>query len=110
MGNDSLVGMLNEARTRYFNQLDFASLEKDGKGLINADLAVIYRSEAKHGEVLVFEVAAQAFQKHGCDFIYRVTERDSGRLIALAKTAMLMFDYKTNKLSLVSENFQHMFN
>lgn len=109
VGNDSLVGLLNEARTRYFNSLETNPAGNREQGLINADLAVIYKSESRYGETLVFDLAAQNFQKYGCDLVYRVTEKKTGRLVALAKTAMLMFDYKTSQLTPVPENFERSF-
>ncbi len=107
LGNHDLVGILNEARTRYFHSIDYR--QTTGRGMINADLAVVYKSEAKYGETLKVEIATTDFQKYGCDFVYRVTNKATGRLVAEAKTAMLMFDYGTGTLSEVSDNFKSMF-
>ncbi|WP_062260013.1 acyl-CoA thioesterase [Endozoicomonas arenosclerae] len=109
MGNDSLVGIINEARTRYLKQPGLNTIESESKGLINADLAVIYKSEAKHGETLVIDITAQAFQKYGCDFVYQVKEKVSGRVVAIAKTAMLMFDYEVSGLAQVPDHFEGLF-
>ena len=39
----------------------------DGVGIVVADAAVQYKSEAFHGEILVFEMALDDFNKYGCD-------------------------------------------
>ena len=107
LGNHELVGILNEARTRYFHAINYQ--EDTGRGLINADLAVVYKSEAKYGETLKVEIATTDFQKYGCDFVYRVTDKATGRLVAKAKTAMLMFDYESGKLTEASAEFRDIF-
>ncbi|MRI35485.1 thioesterase [Endozoicomonas sp. OPT23] len=107
LGNHDLVGILNEARTRYFHSINYQ--ETTGRGLINADLAVVYKSEAKYGETLKIKIATSDFQKYGCDFVYRVSDKATGRLVAEAKTAMLMFDYETGKLAEVSAGFRDIF-
>lgn len=107
LGNHELVGILNEARTRYFLSVGYE--ETAGFGLINADLAVVYKSEAKYGETLVVEIATTDFQQYGCDFVYRVTDKASGRLVAEAKTAMLMFDYQAKELTEATDAFKAAF-
>ena len=107
VGNHEIVGILNEARVRYFKEIGYS--DNHERGLINADLAVVYKSESKYGDILVVEIAANAFQKYGCDFVFRVTEKNSGRLVTEAKMALLMFDYSIGKLVEVPENFEQFF-
>lgn len=98
LGNDSLVSCLNEARLA-FMQVRFGDpYTVDGAAMINADLAVEYRAEAYHGDRLRIEVVANDFHRYGCDFVYRVSCVGDGRLIALAKTGMLLFDFDKKKL------------
>jgi len=66
--------------------------------MINGDLAVIYKSEAFYGEVLIVKVATKNFHKYGFDLLFCVTEKKSGREVAHAKMAMLLFDSSTRKL------------
>lgn len=97
LGNDSLVGFLNEARVRYMAAYGVNEYQDEGYLFVNADLAVVYKSEGRYGETLKIEVAASAFHKYGCDIVYRVSDLQSGRDIALAKTAHLMFDPASSK-------------
>ena len=97
VGNDCLITFLNEARIRLFPE-NILELSLDDTGMIVADLAVIYKSEAKYGEVLRIQIAPGDYHKHGFDLFYQVTEASSGRVIAHAKTAMLLFDFKKKRL------------
>lgn len=105
LGNDSLVSCLNEARIAFMMARFGRPYGVDGAMMINGDLAVEYKSEARHGDRLRIEVAADDFHKYGCDFVYRVTCVADGRLVALAKTGMLLFDYTSQQLKLAPPEF-----
>lgn len=109
LGNHNLIEVLNEARNRYLDSLGLDTMNIAGHGLINADLAVEYKSEAGYPETLKVEVGAGDFNKYGCDFFYRVSAMSDGRLIAVAKTGMLLFDYSTKKLAPAPEDFATFF-
>lgn len=98
LGNDALITFLNEARVRFLPE-QINSEQDSHIWMINADLAVIYKSEAFYGEVLKIEVATGDVHKYGFDLLFRVTERSSGRDVAHAKMAMLMFDSRARKLA-----------
>jgi acyl-CoA thioester hydrolase len=109
LGNEQLVALLNEARVRFMESLPMASSGIQRGAFINADLAVIYKAEAHYGDTLKIEVTADDFSKYGCDFIYRVTRVKDGAVVAIAKTAMLMFDYEKNCLKPTPDNFAELF-
>ena len=73
-------------------------------GLV-ADAAVQYKSEAFHGEVLVFEMAPDDFNKYGCDLVWRATDKASGREVARGKTGIIFFDYQQRKAAPVPAGF-----
>ena len=98
LGNDALISLMNEARVRFTRQQGF--LENDvarGLTMVNADLAVLYQSEAHYGEVLVVSIDAVNFHRCGYDFVYRLTDKDSGRAIAQGKTAHILIDAEARK-------------
>ena len=98
LGNDALITFLNEARVRFLPE-QINSAEDSHVWMINADLAVIYKSEAFYGEILKIEVAMSDFHKYGFDLVFRVSTigKDS-REVAHAKMAMLTFDSRARKL------------
>lgn len=110
LGNDSLVSCLNEARIAFMMARFGQPYGVDGAMTINGDLAVEYKSEAHHGDRLRIEVAAADFHKYGCDFVYRVTCVADGRVVALAKTGMLLFDYESKQLKQAPAAFVAAFN
>src|SRR5690606_7289431 len=71
VGNDAMISFLNEARLRYMPE-QINTLRDSHIWMINADLSVIYKTEAFYGEVLVVEVAAAEFHKYGFDLFFRV--------------------------------------
>jgi len=87
LGNDALITFLNEARVRFLPE-KINSAQDSHIWMINADLAVIYKSEAFYGEILVIEVAPGDFHPLGFDLFFRVTEKSSQRDVAHAKMAM----------------------
>jgi acyl-CoA thioesterase FadM len=101
--------MLNEALLRFIKSKGFPDLVIDGLAFINADLAIAYRSEASHWDVLRIDVAVADFHKYGCDFVYRVTNKRTGKEVAVAKTGMLFFDYERNKTAEVPRIFRSLF-
>ena len=97
LGNDALLSILHEARMQFLLHHGYAELDVAGKSLIMADVAIEYKGEAFRGDVLTLELAAHDFTKYGFDIVYRVTNQDQ-KLIAVAKTGMLCFDYATRKV------------
>ncbi len=109
MGNDSLLGLLHEARVRFLDRCGFSELNICGLGLIMADSVIVYKSEAFPGESLEIAVTATDFNKYGCDFVYRVTEKLSGREVARAKTGIVFFDYARRAIQPVPPAFRELF-
>ena len=93
LDNAALLSLVSEARVRFFKSLGYTELDVDGVGIVVADAAVQYKSEAFHGEVLVFEMAPDDFNKYGCDLVWRATDKASGREVARGKTGIIFFDY-----------------
>jgi acyl-CoA thioester hydrolase len=109
LGNNSLIAMLNEANLRFLKAKGFSEPMIDGRAFINIDLAIVYKSEAFHWDVLRIEVAVADFHKYGCDVVYRVTNKQTGKEIAVAKTGMLFFDYEERKIAQVPDRFKSVF-
>ncbi len=109
LGNDALLGLLHEARIRLLAAYGQTELDCCGASLIMADCAIVYRSEAFLGETLAVDIALGDFNRHGCDVVYRVTEKASGREVARAKTGIVFFDYAARRIRPVPEAFPVLF-
>lgn len=106
LDNAQLLALVSEVRERFFNALGYTQAQVEGVGIVVADAAVQYRSEAFHGETLLFDMDAQDFSRHGCDLVYRVREKTSGREVARGKTGIVFFDYGTRKVAPVPAAFR----
>ena len=105
LDNSALISLVSEARVRFFKAFGYTELNVEGLGIVVADAAVQYKSEAFHGEVLVFEMAADDFNKYGCDLVWRISDQASGREVAHGKTGIMFFDYTARKAALVPPAF-----
>ena len=98
LGNDALLSLLHEVRVQFLASLNVQEVDAATKlGFIMADVAIEYKAEAFYGDVLHVEVGTNDLNKYGFDIIYQVKNQHD-RLIALAKTGMLCFDYNIRKL------------
>ncbi|QKG58120.1 thioesterase family protein [Hymenobacter sp. BRD128] len=98
LGNDALLSILHEARVQFLASLGAAEFDQASQlGFIMVDVAIEYKGEAFHGDVLHINLAANDQNKYGFDIVYHV-KNQSGKEIARAKTGMLCFDYNTRKL------------
>lgn len=97
LGNDALLSLLHEARVQFLQFYGYTELNVGGKSLIMADVAIEYKGEGFRGDVLTIQMAAHDFTKYGFDMVYRVTNQLQ-KLIAVAKTGMICFDYTTRKV------------
>jgi len=109
LGHDTILSLTHEARVRLLRKYGFTEMDIDGPGLIIADVVIVYKSEAFYGETMKIEVATSDFSKYGCDFVYRITEKETGREVARAKTGIVFFDYKERKVAPVPEKFKEIF-
>jgi acyl-CoA thioester hydrolase len=98
LGNDALLSILHEARVQFLAGLGAAEFDPASQlGFIMVDVAIEYKAEAFHGDVLHIALAANDQNKYGFDIVYHV-KNQVGKEIARAKTGMLCFDYATRKL------------
>jgi 4-hydroxybenzoyl-CoA thioesterase len=105
LDNALLLTVVSEARVRLFKSLGYTELDVEGVGLVMADAAVQYKSEAFHGETMVVEMSPLHFHGKGFDLVYRMSDKATGREVACGKSGMLFFDYRQRKVVAVPEGF-----
>lgn len=103
LGNDALLSLLHESRVRFLHALGFTELNVAGVGIIMADAGIQYKSEAYSGEILTIEIAVADFSKVSFDIFYRV--HSNGRIVAIAKTGIVCYDYAAKKVMPVPAAF-----
>ena len=105
LDNARLLGLVGEARVRFFRQLGWAELDVDGRAIVVADVAAQYLSEAFHGETLRIELAAGDFNRYGFDLQFRVRDEASGREVARGKQGIVFTDPQARQVTPVPEAF-----
>jgi acyl-CoA thioester hydrolase len=106
LDNGAVIDIVSEARMRFFKSLGFSEGDIEGAGIIVADAAIQYKSEAFYGETLIVEYNVRDFSRVGCDLVYRITEKTSGRELARGKTGVVFFDYDKRETVPVPEGFK----
>lgn len=98
VGNHCFPAYLHEARLAFLKALGYSEMDVEGYGLIMADLALQFRSELFHGETLIIELGISAWNIMGFELCYQLKTKADGRLVALATTQMVCFDYKERSM------------
>ena len=103
LGNHRLLALLQEARVDFLARFGYSEFDCGGVSLILGDAVINYKNEAFPGDVLRFEVAAGEFGRKGFRLFYRVSRPSDGKLIALAETGMVCYDYTERAIRALPE-------
>ena len=109
LGNDSMISMISEARALFLFEFGVPETSLDGTGIIVTDLATTYRAEAHARDQLLFEVGVMDFNKYGGDLIFRITRPRDRKLIAMAKSGFVFYNYKSGQVCVMPEDFRAKF-
>ncbi|MGA9115899.1 MAG: thioesterase family protein [Bacteroidota bacterium] len=104
-GNDALLSLLQEARVRMLRTRGWTELDAGGAGIIMTDAILVYASQISYGTVLRIRIATADFGGGSCDLLYQVTDADSGRELARAKTGIAFYDYARKKVVPIPGDF-----
>jgi acyl-CoA thioester hydrolase len=107
LGYERLLSLAHQARVRLFERLGATELDLgDGAtGVVAADLAVAYLGEAFLNDVLVFELKPVEVGLVAFRLAHRVSNRASGRKIALIEIGFVGFDVRRRAPGRLPEPF-----
>lgn len=107
-GNDSLVGLIQEARMQWLRQYNYTELDIEGTGLIMSDLALEFKNESFYGDVLEIKMYVAGLTNISFELLYEIeTKRNNINItVAKAKTGMVCFDYSLKKVTLMPERLK----
>ena len=105
VGNDVFLSLIHEARQQFLMKYGYKELSFGDVGLIMADVAVEYKKELNHGDIVRISVCAADFDKLGFDLFYKIEiiQTEDFVLAGKAKTGMICYDYSTRKKTNVPE-------
>jgi acyl-CoA thioesterase FadM len=104
LGFDRLVSIVYDTALSFLRAEETDRTSDGSAGVIFADLAVRYLSEAFHGDVLSTELAIGEMNGKGFDLQFRVTNRRTSRPVALAKIGVRYFDYRRRKATPIPDD------
>ena len=90
------------ARSGYFNAVHGRPFTVDDIGVVVAEARVRYRSPAFYGERLRAEVATVALRSRSFELRYRLSDDESGRLIAEGGTVQVAYDQRARRTAVFS--------
>ncbi len=105
VGNDNMLVLMQQARLDFYRANGFkdeVSFEWS-VGQVIADALVIYKAEAFLGDVLTIQLAVADLSKYGFDMFYLVTNKETDKEVARAKTGIVCFDYDKRKVASIPE-------
>jgi acyl-CoA thioester hydrolase len=108
LGNDAFVSIIHEARVQWLQQHGYTELNIEGVGLIMTGLAVEFKSEGFYGDVIdaalhVGEIGSVGFELY---FTLSAQRNNTSKLLALAKTEMVLYNYAAKKVVGVPEQLK----
>ena len=109
LGHDSILSLAHEARVRFFKSHGFTELNVFGPAMILSDVAINYKSEGFYGDSIIVDIAVCDYLKYGCDLVYRLTEKKTGRVVALLKTGIVFIYYEKREVAPVPKEFKKLF-
>lgn len=101
VGNDTILSMIHEARVQYLAHFGYEELNLGGPGLIMSDVGIEFKNELFYGDIVTASVAAGDFSKIAFDLYYKLEK--PGKLVAIAKTGMVCYDYAKRKVAAIPE-------
>lgn len=105
LGNHVIISFLNEVLFSFLRDNGFNEYIETPV-FINPDFAVVVKSESIYGDILCIDMAISQNGQYGVDLFYKIINEKSGREVALAKMAMLFFDYEKRKLKEMPKKFK----
>lgn len=100
MGNDSILTLIHEARMQFLASHGFTEMQMNGVGMIMADVGIEFKNEAFYGDILLASVTVANLSKVSFDLFYKLEKEEQGKmkLVAIAKTGMVCYDYDRKKI------------
>src|SRR5215207_5196211 len=94
VGNDTVLTLLHEARMQFLGHFNYTELEFGITSLIMSDVGIEFKSELFYGDLVKAYVTATDFGKVGFDIYYKLVNEENERVVAVAKTGMVCYNYK----------------
>ena len=106
LDNAQLLGLVGEARARFFLWLDYEERRVEDCSIVIGDALVQYKSEALYGETMLVHLAVTDFNRYGFDMAFQMTDKATGREVARGKQGVVFIGLADKKISPLPEAFR----
>jgi acyl-CoA thioester hydrolase len=105
VNNANYLSFLESARIDYLRRV-LGRLKVEDIGVIIARVEIDYKSPAYHHETLVVGCRVSEIGGASITMDYRIEDKATGRLVALAKSVMVAYDYSLGRPTRVSDDWR----
>lgn len=104
-GNDTILSIIHETRLQFLQSLGYTEMQFAGVGMIMADVAIEFKNEIFYGDTVIASVAPGEISGIGFELVYKLEKKtkDQIKLVAIAKTGMICYNYEKKKIVAVPE-------
>ena len=109
VGNDTYLSIIHEARLQFLDHFGFSEMDIEGVGTIMSDAILLYKGQLYYGSTVLVKMAVTELSKKRFELTYLILDKQSQKEAARARTGMVFFDYKENKIASMPESFRKIF-
>lgn len=109
LGNERILVLAHESRVQFFRSLGCTEFDLFGVSIIQADAAIVYKSEGHIGDVIRCDIAVADLGRSSFNLYYRFYNQTTDKLLALCKTGTVCFNYNTSKVVSLPDAFTQLF-
>ena len=109
VGNDTVLTLLHEARMKFLQHHNFSEMDFAGVGMIMRVVTIEFKKELFYGDSVDVYVTITNFSRVGFDVFYKMEKSEAKIEVAIAKTGMICYDYKTKKIVSVPTSILEIF-
>lgn len=103
---NAYLSIAHEAVIRWLKLYDMTEVNLgEGVGYVITRAVMNYKSESFHGDVLIVEVSCANQKAKRFDFLYKMINKETGRIVAFGETEQVFFDFTSRKLGKPSKIF-----
>lgn len=103
VGNDTILSIIHEARMQYLKNNNYTEMNLEGVGMIMSDVCIEFKAEIFYGDIVCAFVTANEFTRYGFEIVYKLMNGSQDKIVALAKTGMIAYDYELKKVARLPE-------
>lgn len=109
VSNDAFLRMAHEARLRFLTHFSYSEMDIEGAGLIMADAAIQFLSQAFYADVLTVHVSVTDIGRAGFTLVSIFEHAADQKTVARIQNGMVFFDYEAQTVTATPEAFKNLF-